>query len=55
MIKHIFSAQFEISLKFSTKINEISDYLFRKKETTDFFGNTPFISPDKNAFFLMKQ
>lgn len=54
-MKHVFSVQFEISLKFSTELPDISDYIFKKEGTAKFFGNKPIMTPDKNAFFLANE
>lgn len=51
-MQHVFSAQLGVSLKFSSKLEDIADKIFQKKGIRTFFGNQPILTPDKKAFFL---
>ncbi|WP_196600545.1 hypothetical protein [Pectinatus frisingensis] len=53
-MKHTFSVQFNMSLKFSDKLADIGDAIMGEKTTRNIFGYNPVISPEKTAFSLTK-
>lgn len=45
---------YETSIRYKSVIENIADEIYKKKTARIYFGNSPFVSPDKEIFILKK-
>lgn len=53
-MQHFFGIDIGTSFEFQDKIRTIGQQISQKKAARMYFGNRPFVTPEKNAFFLKK-